>query len=82
MENYKYSQNLTLSNIEYINVREIPKNLTDAMEYSDHFNQEVNLNESGVHIPIEIYQGCKFTLLFKFAFLRKITIYFFFRSCT
>ena len=30
------------------------------MVYSEHFRQDVNLNESGVHIPIEIYEGCKY----------------------
>jgi hypothetical protein len=36
------------------------------MEYSEHFQQDVNLNESGVHIPIEIYEGCKYFSMFTY----------------
>ena len=38
------------------------KNLTT--EYDPHFGQEVFAEESGVHIPIEIYEGCEYMFLF------------------
>ena len=57
---YEYNPNLNLSGIDYINVNEISENLT--MEYDPHFGQEVYAEESGVHIPIEIYEGCEYGL--------------------
>ena len=38
------------------------KNLTT--EYDPHFGQEVFAEESGVHIPIEIYEGCEYMFVF------------------
>ena len=64
LKTYNYSQDLQLGQINYTNVRtpyeDWPENLTKNMKYSQHFQQEVNLEESGVHIPIEIYEGCKY----------------------
>ena len=55
---YEYNSSLTLADIEYLNVNEV-KNMT--LEYDPHFGQEVFEEESGVHIPIEIYEGCEYT---------------------
>ena len=70
IRNYPYNQNLQLGEINYTNVRkpyeDWPQNLKDNMEYSDDFQQNVNLKESGVHIPIEIYEGCKSLLSWQF----------------
>ena len=64
IKTYKFNQSLQLGHINYTNVRrpyqDWPQHLKDNMEYDEHFKQEVNVNESGVHIPIEIYEGCKF----------------------
>ena len=58
MTAYEYNSSLTLADIEYLNVNEV-KNMT--LEYDPHFGQEVFEEESGVHIPIEIYEGCEYT---------------------
>ncbi len=34
--------------------------LVNDTEYSDHFKQDIYTEESGVQIPIEIYEGCKY----------------------
>ena len=64
IKTYKFNQSLQLGHINYTNVRrpyqDWPQHLKDNMEYDEHFKQEINVNESGVHIPIEIYEGCKF----------------------
>jgi len=61
IKTYKFNQSLQLGHINYTNVRrpyqDWPQHLKDNMEYDEHFKQEVNINESGVHIPIEIYEG-------------------------
>ena len=66
IKTYKYNQSLQLGDINYTNVRtpydDWPQHLKDNMEYNEHFKQQVNVNESGVHVPIEIYEGCKFSL--------------------
>ena len=67
---YNYTQDLQLGQINYTNVRrpyeDWPQYLKDDMEYSEHFQQDVNLKESGVHIPIEIYEGCKYISMFTY----------------
>ena len=48
-----------LPDVEYINMNDLSTNVSDAMEYSLHFRQDVYLEQSGVQVPIEIYEGCK-----------------------
>ena len=55
---YQYNHNLNLTVIDYINVNDIMDNNTE-IEYDPHYGQEVISDQSGVHIPIEIYEGCK-----------------------
>ena len=62
MTGYEYNPDLNLSIVDYINVGEVNENLT--LEYDPHFGQEVFAEESGVHIPIEIYEGCECNLVF------------------
>ena len=56
---YTYNQDLQLSQVKYTNVRNVSEDLLNGMTYSPHFKQNVNMDESGVQIPIEIYEGCK-----------------------
>lgn len=58
--------NASIPNLEalsFFNVKavEIPK--TMKMAYSPHFQQVVSFDQSGVHIPLEIYDGCKYIFL-------------------
>lgn len=65
VKDYTYNPNLILNNTEYINVNELksgPK--AQSLKYDPHFRQEINGSESGVHIPIEIYEGCKYSSFF------------------
>ena len=62
MTGYEYNPDLNLSIVDYINVGEVNENLT--LEYDPHFGQEVFAEESGVHIPIEIYEGCECNRVF------------------
>ena len=59
IEAYEYNDDLTLKDVDYINVNDLG-NITYEMTYNDHFKQEIYEESSGVHIPIEIYEGCKF----------------------
>ena len=38
--------------------------LLNETEYSNHFKQNIYKANSGVQIPIEIYEGCKFVFRF------------------
>ena len=56
---YQYDQALSLSQVPYTNVNEMDK-LLNLTEYSDHFKQYIYPETSGVQIPIELYEGCKY----------------------
>ena len=58
IEKYEFDEDLTLDRVNYTNVNNI-SGLKDGMVYSEHYKQDVHLAESGVHVPIEIYEGCK-----------------------
>lgn len=60
IKSYVFDEDLTLKKLNYTNVNKIDEAIMQTLEYSDHFRQEVNLNMSGVQIPIEIYEGCKY----------------------
>jgi len=57
--------------VPYVNVRDLG-NISNQMFYDHHFKQEIYNNTSGVHIPIEIYEGCKSTFLSKFSLHKSI----------
>lgn len=48
---------LTLEDVPFINMKEVYS--TKGLTFSPRFRQRVSFNESGVHIPVEIYDGCK-----------------------
>lgn len=56
IKDYQYHPTLTLDQVKFNNVNEVDD---DVLEYNDHYKQDVNLTQSGVHIPIEIYEGCE-----------------------
>ncbi|XP_046405840.1 voltage-dependent calcium channel subunit alpha-2/delta-2-like isoform X2 [Ischnura elegans] len=47
---------LSLDNVKFLNMKEIKK-YDDRLQNSSRFMQSVSFNESGVHIPLEIYEG-------------------------
>ena len=48
-----------LPNIDYVNVNDLKDEVAAAMEEDERLGQDVYKQESGVHIPIEIYEGCE-----------------------
>lgn len=58
---------LTLEDLSFFNMK-APKPVVE-MTYSPRFYQPVSYEESGVHIPLEIFDGCKY-----FGFLWKGTV--------
>ena len=42
---------------EYHNSKEFDVENDDAFEYNEQFRTHVSMNFSGVHIPVEIYEG-------------------------
>ena len=64
VERSKFNHDLKLANVSYVNVNDLDGNDTDvSLEHDAHFGQEVDLEQSGVHIPIEIYEGCEFNYI-------------------
>ena len=61
IEKYEYNQDLTLDKVNYTNVNNVSM-VKNGMERSDHFKQDVHYSLSGVHVPLEIYEGCKYFL--------------------
>ncbi len=55
---YEYNDNLSLRKVNFTNVNEM-EDLANLTKYSEHFKQHVYLETSGVHVPIEIYEGCE-----------------------
>jgi len=44
-----------------VNVNDMREETSSALKYDGHFAQDVLMEESGVHVPIEIYEGCECT---------------------
>ena len=63
VKDYKYKDDLDLNDVDYTNVNEMD-GLLNETEYSTHFKQNIYKANSGVQIPIEIYEGCKFVFRF------------------
>jgi len=53
---------LTLQRVPFFNVKS--ENAADYLEYSHEFGQNISFALSGVHIPLEIYEGCKYRFYF------------------
>ena len=68
---YDYDAALMLSQVSYVNMNDLKDGAADRMSHSEHFGQEVLDETSGVHIPIEIYEGCES------AFIARSCIFFF-----
>ena len=56
---HKYNHTLVLPDIDYVNVNDLKDEVAAAMEDDERLGQDVYKQESGVHIPIEIYEGCE-----------------------
>lgn len=61
VKNYKYDGALYLNQVNFTNVNDM-EGMANMTEYSHHFKQDINNETSGVHVPIEIYEGCKYHL--------------------
>ena len=57
VRDHEYDEALDLNKVDYINLNEI----LNHTEYSDHFKQYIYKEKSGVQIPIELYEGCKYS---------------------
>lgn len=51
---------LTLHRVQFFNVKGSEAEEEGALTFMPSFQQNVSLNNSGVHIPLEIYEGCKY----------------------
>ncbi len=60
MMDYRYKETLQLSDVNYVNMNDLQPEEEELFVEDEHFKQEVLYETSGVHIPIEIYEGCKF----------------------
>ena len=58
IEKYEFEYTLSLDQVNYTNVNNVSL-VKDGMVDSDHFKQKVHLGLSGVHVPLEIYEGCE-----------------------
>ncbi|KAF4525353.1 hypothetical protein B566_EDAN007835 [Ephemera danica] len=54
--NHVEEPQLSLNQVPFFNMKEVKKN-DERLQFSTHFLQNVTFNESGVHIPLEIYEG-------------------------
>jgi len=52
-----YGSMLALEDVPFLNMK-LPPPLS-AMPFSQSFRQRVSFEESGVHIPLEVFDGCK-----------------------
>ena len=52
-----YDPNVELFKTNYANVNRLSSELSNSLQYSSHYKQDVNVEHSGVHIPLEIYEG-------------------------
>ena len=41
-------------------MNDLSPQINKTMEYSQHFGQDVYHKQSGVQVPIEIYEGCEY----------------------
>ena len=58
VKDYVYNDTLLLPQVDYLNMNDL-QNTTDEFEANEHFGRDVLDETAGVHIPIEIYEGCK-----------------------
>ncbi|XP_059488918.1 voltage-dependent calcium channel subunit alpha-2/delta-2-like isoform X2 [Neocloeon triangulifer] len=56
VSNHKYSPGLNMLDVPYLNMKELRKG-DERLRFNPSFLQNVTLKESGVHIPLEIYEG-------------------------
>ena len=57
VKEYDYDYRLTLDEVDYLNMND-PQN-SSSFEPNAKFGQDIHTSSSGVHIPIEIYEGCE-----------------------
>ncbi|XP_071749131.1 voltage-dependent calcium channel subunit alpha-2/delta-2 isoform X14 [Lepeophtheirus salmonis] len=58
VKNYKYNDDLSIGNLSnYLNMAKSHETNSADFAYDPKFKQDVNLKQSGVHIPLEIYEG-------------------------
>lgn len=50
---------LTLEDVPFINMKEVSAN-SKQLIFSPRFRQRISFEESGVHIPVDILDGCKY----------------------
>lgn len=58
VRNYTYNPGLVLKQVDYVDMNDMTK-VDNETRKSEHFKQEIYEEEAGVHIPIEIYEGCE-----------------------
>lgn len=51
------SSMLTVDDVDFFNLKAVPA--TARLKFSPRFRQKVSFDQSGVHIPLEVYDGCK-----------------------
>jgi len=56
---HKYSSQLNLADVPFLNMKDVKKG-DERFHYNPAFLQNVTMNDSGVHIPLEIYEGCEY----------------------
>lgn len=60
-ESYEEDLTLTLRRVQFFNVKGTEAEEDGALIYAPTFGQNISLNSSGVHIPLEIFEGCKYS---------------------
>ncbi|GAB6029122.1 Voltage-dependent calcium channel subunit alpha-2/delta-1, variant 2 [Chamberlinius hualienensis] len=56
VRNYQHNSSLTRDDVKYVNMKDF--NLSNVnVQYHPKFQQEVSFSTSGVHIPVDIYDG-------------------------
>lgn len=59
-ESYEEDLTLTLRRVQFFNVKGTEAEEEGALTYAPTFGQNISLNSSGVHIPLEIFEGCEY----------------------
>jgi hypothetical protein len=55
---HNYATPLRLADVPFLNMKDVKKG-DERLKYSSAHLQNVTFNNSGVHIPLEIYEGCE-----------------------